>query len=421
MMKKTLPDWLRHFEQLHPVGIDMGLTRVSQVWQHICREDHLSQLARQKVITVAGTNGKGSTCKMLSMLLSSQGYRVGMYTSPHIHRFNERIQINANKVDDNQLVRAFSLIDKRRGEISLSYFEATTLVSLLIFTWEQVDFAILEVGLGGRLDAVNIIDADAVIITSIGLDHEVYLGHDLSHIALEKAGVCRTNAPTVYAETGIYDSVLDFAETNYIPLLANGRDYTISKQQIHYGEKLLRLPEHITNLGTRQVANCAGALVLLTTLGLLPDNYADILEHFSLAGRLQRIANTPCIMIDVAHNADSAHALADYLRHQRHDYNRCYAVIGMLNDKDHTAVLTAFIGLFDAVFAGRTEGLRGFSDTDLTNVATQVLNCPVSACGDLLSALDCAKQTSSPDDIIIAFGSFLVAEALLPREEIFFN
>lgn len=417
-MKKSLADWLTHFENLHPVGIDMGLSRVARVWQNLCQAHNIGKLANEKVITVSGTNGKGSACKMLSLLLSAQGYRVGTYTSPHIHHFRERVTINSAEADDDKLTRAFAAIEEARGEISLSYFEATTLVGLLVFAWESVDFAVLEVGLGGRLDAINIIDTDAVLITSIGLDHEAFLGNDLAQIAVEKAGVCRPNAPCVYAETDVYDSVVKFTEKNRIPLIANGRDYQIDAAQVTFNKRQWRVPEAIAELGTHQISNCAGVLVLLATLGLLPDNYRAPLERFSLGGRLQRIGTRPDIVVDVAHNAASAHALANYLHRQRDKYDNIYAVIGMLRDKDHRATLATFDGIFDAVFCGTTTGERGLRDTVLADKVADVLACEVFSCDRLTAALTQATEQAHDNDLIIAFGSFLVIEALTTNKEI---
>lgn len=409
-----LADWLAHFERLHPVGVDMGLARVSQVWQALRQQHGIDRLAKEKIITVAGTNGKGSACKMLSLLLSAQGYRVGMYTSPHIHHFRERVQINGVEADDNMLIRAFEAVDSARGDVSLSYFEATTLVGLLVFAWQKVDFAVLEVGLGGRLDAINIIDADAALITSIGLDHEAFLGNDLAQIALEKMGICRPNAPCVYAESGVYASVVQFARDRHIQLFANGRDYTLTEtdNRVIFGEQEYRIADNIVALGKHQAANCAGALLLLANLNLLPKDYLSPLVHFSLPGRLQTIGENPDILLDVAHNQASAQALANYLHGQCHRYNNVYAVIGMLRDKDHRAVLQAFDGVFTRVFCGSTQGERGFSDDKLAHLAADVLNCPIVACGRLSNALDKAKTTARPNDLIIAFGSFLVAEEL---------
>ncbi len=408
----TLNDWLSYFETLHPVGIDMGLQRVASVWQQLCRTHHINKIARQKVISVAGTNGKGSACQMLSLLLAGQGYQVGMYTSPHIHRFSERVRINGSEVDDSLLIQAFAAIEQARGDITLSYFEATTLAGLLVFAWQKVDFAVLEVGLGGRLDAVNIIDADAALITSIALDHEVFLGADVARIAVEKAGICRPNQPAVYAQTKVYQPLLDYCRAQHIPLLVNGRDYYLNNNAIILPDSTrLPLPSSIIALGEHQISNCAGVMVLLTQLALLPDNYQTLLQDFAVVGRLQTIATNPEIVIDVAHNEAAARALASYLQHTPCQ-GKTYAVIGMLADKAHRQVLLAVAGLFDGVFCGSTWGERGFSDQALATIATTVLDCPVTACGQLTDALQQAKKQAAVSDRIIAFGSFLVVEAL---------
>ncbi len=423
-MQPLLADWLNHFETLHPVGIDMGLTRVANVWQTLRKQHGIVRLANNKVITVAGTNGKGSACEMLTRLLSAQGYLVGTYTSPHIHHFRERVHINQTAVADDTLTRAFAAVERARGEISLSYFEATTLVGLLIFAWARVDMAVLEVGLGGRLDAINIIDADAVLITSIGLDHAEFLGRDLSKIALEKAGVGRRGAPCVYAQTDIYPSVIDFAQQRGIPLLANGRDYQLSGQILQYQQQCWQVPDAIANLGEQQISNCAGVLLLLAQLDLLPSDYTSPLSNFSLSGRMQVIAEHPTVIVDVAHNEDAARALAGFLRNKQLSSPSpisLYAVIGMLADKDHRAVLVAFEGLFDGIFCGSTTGERGFSDRELANIARTQLSAPVHACGTLSQALARATACAAaqPDSIVIAFGSFLVANALLTNNNIF--
>lgn len=412
MNNQQLNDWLAYYETLHAVGIDMGLARVSAVWKVLCQQHEIERLATQKVITVAGTNGKGSACQMLNLLLTAQGYRVGMYTSPHIHRFNERVKINGIDAEDALIIQAFEAIEAARGEITLSYFEATTLAGLLVFAWQAVDFAVLEVGLGGRLDAINIIDADAALITSIGLDHEAFLGNDLAAIAIEKAGVCRADKPAVYAQSAVFAELLNYSKKQNIPLVSRDNDYQVDDKQVFFADAVYALPDAIRRLGQHQMDNAAGVLVLLHQLDLLPDNYAVILSAFSVAGRLQQIAANPDIVIDVAHNEAAALALADYLRRNKASYPRIFAVVGLLSDKAHQAVLLAFEDIFSAVYCGSTWGERGFSDTELAAVVRENLDVPVAACGDLPAALSAAKLAANADDLIIAFGSFWVAEAL---------
>lgn len=411
MSIKNLSDWLSYFETLHAVGIDMGLARVSKVWKQLCTTHDIDSIATKKVITVAGTNGKGSACQMLSLLLTAQGYRVGMYTSPHIHHFSERVKINELEVSDSLLIRAFEAIEVARGEITLSYFEATTLVGLLVFAWEAVDFAILEVGLGGRLDAINVIDADAALITSIGLDHEAFLGTDLAQIAVEKAGICRPNCPAVYAESTVFPPLRHYLEQHQIPLQSLGSDYHIDNNHVIHNGKHYTLPTAITYQGKHQIRNAAAVVVLLATLKLLPKDLSA-LNTFSLPGRLQKIADSPDIIIDVGHNEAAALALAEFLRKQRPHYDHIYGVLGMLADKDHTAVLRAFDGLFDKLFIGSTQGDRGLTDTQLAETANRLLSIPIYPCGELHQALQIAKQQANANDLILAFGSFLVVEAL---------
>ncbi len=412
---QSVDEWLHHFETLHPVGIDMGLSRVARVWQRLCNHYSINQLATKKVITVSGTNGKGSTCQMLSLLLQEKNNRIGVYTSPHIHHFSERVQINGLSVSDEQLIRAFTAIETLRGEISLSYFEATTLVGLLIFAWEKVDYAILEVGLGGRLDAINIIDADASILTSVGLDHTNFLGTDLSQIAVEKAGIFRTDKPAIYGEQTVYQNVIDYAKKYHIPLLINNKDFQLENLTIHFQNKTYELPNKLNDWGKHQLHNATSVVVLLAQLNLLPDDYQSRLEKFSLLGRLQVIGHRPKIIVDVAHNTDATIALADYIRNQ-HYTGKVYAVIGMLKDKDHKAVLSVFDGLFDHIYFGGTFGERGFDSKELQTVYQQVSNTDnhtdSSSYPTLTEALNQAKTDATDTDVIYAFGSFLVVEEL---------
>lgn len=408
----TLADWLTHFEQLHPVGIDMGLERVKTVWQRLCHSHQITRIAQQKIIIVSGTNGKGSVCQMLSLLLFDKQHRVGVYTSPHIHHFSERVQIDGQAVDDDRLIQAFAAIESARGNISLSYFEATTLVGLLVFAWQKVDFAILEVGLGGRLDAINIIDADAAVLTSVGLDHQAFLGDDLAQIALEKAAVFRPQKPAVYAAPHVLQSVLDFGKKNHIPLFINGRDYTYDGLNLSFNQQLYPLPQSIRKHGEHQLQNVAAVMVLLLTLKLLPPDYQSRLKNFALPGRLQVIAHSPTLIVDVAHNVDAAQALAKYIR-QQPVQGKNYAVVGMLKDKDLIGVLSAFAGLFSHVYFGSTWGERGCDSQELLSLYRKHHHTPADAYPSLAEAVLAAKTAARPNDTIYAFGSFLVAEALI--------
>ena len=389
----------------------MGLSRVAKVWALLCAEFAIDKLASKKVFSISGTNGKGSTCQMLSLLLVADNTKVGVYTSPHIHQFSERVQINHLPADEGLLVKAFEAIERARGKISLSYFEATTLVSLLIFAWEKVDYAILEVGLGGRLDAINIIDADAAILTSVGLDHQDFLGDDLENIALEKAGIFRANKPAVYAHTHIYDKVLDSSKSQKVSLIVNGKDYQQKDNRVYFKSSIYEIPNNLFDLGQHQLQNASAVIVLLAYLDLLPADYHSRLQKFSLRGRLQLLQSSPDIIVDVAHNEAAARALADYIRKQPRK-GKYYALIGMLKDKDHAAVLSVFTDVFDIVFFASTQGDRGYSSEDLQLLWKKMSAIPSVACLDFQQALKIIKKQSNFDDTIYAFGSFLVATAL---------
>lgn len=409
--KHNLDAWLSYFETLHPVGIDMGLERVSRVWDRLCQHYQIKRVAQRQVISVAGTNGKGSACQMLSLLLISQGYRVGLYTSPHIHHFNERVKINQQSVSNSLLEKAFKAIDNQRGDITLSYFEATTLAGLLVFAWQQVDFAILEVGLGGRLDAINLIDADAALITSIGLDHKAFLGTDLAQIAVEKAGIFRPHRPAVYADNNSYQSVIDYCKSKHIPLWSLHHDYHIENEKLFFQGQYYDLPDKIKQQGDHQIRNVCGVIVVLALLDLLPDNLS-VLADFYLPGRLEKIAQHPDIIIDVAHNEAAANALADFINKEKKHYDNIYAVVGMLADKDHQMVMKPFNGLFKKIFLGSTYGDRGLTAQQLAKYLDGTLTPPVQSYHYLSDALKAAKQQATPKDLILAFGSFLVAESL---------
>ncbi|MGY0399551.1 MAG: bifunctional folylpolyglutamate synthase/dihydrofolate synthase [Ostreibacterium sp.] len=410
-MTRSLIDWLIYYENLHPVGIDMGLSRIAVVWKHLCETYHIEKIAKKKVITVSGTNGKGSTCQMLSLLLQAKSSRVGVYSSPHIHRFNERIRINDKAVDDEIIIRAFEAIEVARHEITLSHFEATTLAGLLVFAWQAVDFAVLEVGLGGRLDAINIIDADAAIMSTVSLDHQAFLGHDLSQIALEKAGIFRPNCPAVYAQTTHYNSVFEYARCYSIPLLINGIDYQQNGRTVIISGQHYKLPTSLLIWGEHQLQNAAATIVLLKKLALLPKDYKQRLARFSLLGRLQVIAKMPTVIVDVAHNEEAVTALVNYIKAQHHQ-GKVYAVIGMLDDKNHKAILSLFDGVFSGLFFGDTWGERGFSGQSLKDINSFLSRTPSFTFPTLSQALISAKQQSDKNDVIYAFGSFLVVEAL---------
>lgn len=338
-------DWLLH---LHTEEIDLGLDRIRLVAETM-------QLLRPApiVISVAGTNGKGSCVAMLTAILSAAGYRVGAYTSPHIQRFNERIQVNGQPVRDELITQAFAQIEAARGGVKLTYFEFATLAGLSIFKQSDLDVVVLEVGLGGRLDAVNVVDADAALITAIAIDHIEWLGSDRSVIATEKAGIMRTGKPAVCSDSAPPESLPAYAAHHSIPLIQLNRDFKLVVSEKEWS--ILPLCDHVVfgkksvlkNFppprlkGAFQIENAAGVVMVLNALsdvltvdkaaihqGLLHAKHPGRLETFQYQGQNW--------LVDVAHNPQSAKALAGYLRENRSDAQngRYTAIFSVLNDKD---------------------------------------------------------------------------------------
>lgn len=317
-IRSGLADWLDWLLQLHAEEIELGLERVQEVAKRL---DVLTPAPH--VITVAGTNGKGSSVAMLVSILGAAGYQVGSYTSPHILRFNERIQLNAQSVTDQQIVAAFDAIEKSRQGIKLTYFEFATLAALLIFKQHDLDVVVLEVGLGGRLDAVNIVDAQACLLTAIDVDHVEWLGSDREKIGFEKAGVMRPSGLAVCSDLNPPDSVINHAEALQVDLKVLGRDFSFvantESWQFHAQQRSLNLPR--PNLaGEFQLQNAAGVVALLesqTALQIESSAYTDGLKQVIHPGRLQTLMlNHQAWLFDVAHNPQSVDALAKHLKSQ---------------------------------------------------------------------------------------------------------
>ncbi len=409
-----LPDWLARLETLSPREIDLGLERVDQVLERLA-------LQRPKsVFHVAGTNGKGSCVAMLEALLLNDGTCVGAYTSPHIIRYNERIRINGREASDEQIVAAFERIEALRGDVPLTYFEYGTLAALVVFADANVDAAILEVGMGGRLDAVNAVEPDAGIITNISLDHCDWLGEDTESIAVEKAGIMRRGKPVVFGSRKMPRTIGERAKANRAHLLAAGHDYdwlqggegwmwSDSQQQL---ENLKRpaLP------GDHQLENAAAVLAMLKAAGrgdlLKADTVNDALSGLSLAGRMQRIEGTHRYLLDVAHNAAAATALADVLGAEPIE-GQTVAIIGVLDDKDVAGIVTSLVGHVDHWIAVTADSPRAIESGEL---ARQVANLSGKAClaaESLNQALEQAQSQASPRDQILVTGSFYLVGPVL--------
>ncbi len=415
MRHATLADWLAWQETLHPRAIDLGLERVGRVLDALGGRppEHLT-------ITVAGTNGKGSSVAMLDAIYRAAGHRVGAFFSPHLLRYNERIRIDGREVEDARICAAFAAIDAARGDVSLSYFEFSALAALHLFREEQIDVAVLEVGLGGRLDAVNVVDADCAIVTSIDIDHTEWLGTDRESIGFEKAGIFRPRRPAICADPCPPVSVRGHAERIGADWLAQGRHfgYRVGESGLwdwwgpdgeYSGLSKPALP------GAFQLQNAAGVLMTVQALQErrpVPRRALDEgLRQARLAGRMQVLPGAVPVVFDVAHNPAAARALAGALAAQP-VAGRTLVVLGMLADKDVEATVAELGPLADAWFLGGTGGERGLPASVLARRMGQT-GVPVVTAGGTAGALALARAAARAGDRILVTGSFPgVAEAL---------
>lgn len=416
MKPATLGQWLAYLEQLHPQAIALGLERVERV-RHA-----LGLVPACPVITVGGTNGKGSCCAILEAILLHAGYRVGCYTSPHLLRYNERVRVAGRAVADAPLCHAFERIEAARHGVSLTYFEFGTLAAMLIFADAGVDVAILEVGLGGRLDAVNVFDADCAIVASVDLDHQAYLGNTREAIGFEKAGIFRSGRPAVCADADPPQSLLDHAGRIGADLHLIDRDfgYTAERQQwACWGARTKRtgLPWPVLR-GRRQLSNAAACMTALDCLReRLPVSAADVrggLLTAELAGRFQVLPGRPLVVLDVAHNPHAARALAENLAELPRTAGEVVAVCAMLADKDIDGVCGALAGAFTRWHVAGSDGPRGATAEVLAAaLARAAVGVPVQAHRTVAEAWRDACKNARDDDKIIVFGSFLTVAAVM--------
>jgi len=408
---RSLSDWLRWQEQLNPRSIELGLDRSRTVAERL---DLLKPSA--VTATIGGTNGKGSSATLAAGIWQAGGYKVGRYLSPHLLRYNERIAINGVDAGDDSICAAFAAIDAARGDLPLTYFEFGTLAALWLFREARVDVQVLEVGLGGRLDAVNIIDADAALVTNIGLDHTDWLGPDRESIGFEKAGIFRSGRPAICAEAAAPTSLERHAEAIAAQWQCAGADFAAGWTQtgwnwqgrgIAYAElPLPALP------GAMQIDNASGVLALVTALQpRLPVERPAIeaaLRALALPGRYQRVGG---LILDVAHNFESAAVLAAQLRAERCD-GRTLLVLGMLSDKPVAAVCATLASVATQFFCAGLPPPRGLPADQLVEIA-QRSGAQASAHATVASALQAARASAGPLDRIVVCGSFLTVAAAL--------
>jgi len=414
----TLNDWLDYQQRVHPRAIELGLDRIREVWLRLG-----SPAPARCVITIGGTNGKGSTVAFLEAMLVAAGHRVGAYTSPHLLRYNERVRVDGVDVEDATLIDAFERIENARGDVALTYFEYGTLAALLIFAEARIDVALLEVGLGGRLDAVNIIDADAAIVTTIDFDHQDWLGNDRDSIGREKAGILRAGHPAIIGEAEPPRGLIDEAVRIGADLRLAERDFRAEIRADDWtwsGEGIDLVLPHPTLDAPCQHANAAAAIAALHSLRARldwnPQAIARGVADARVGARLQRFASEPELIIDVAHNPQAARVLATWL--QAHVASgRTSAVFGALADKDVRGIVEPLHGVVDAwhLASLAEESPRGLSSAALGDLVRSA-SVAVDVAGthdDIESALAAAFAGAKRGDRVIAFGSFFIAAAAL--------
>ncbi|QPI11318.1 bifunctional tetrahydrofolate synthase/dihydrofolate synthase [Stutzerimonas stutzeri] len=418
MTSRSLADWLAYLEQLHPTAIDMGLDRVRAV---------AARMAMTRpaplVVTVTGTNGKGSTCAFIASLLNAQGLKIGSYSSPHLLRYNERVLLSGREASDAELCEAFAVVEAARGEISLTYFEMGTLAAFWLFERAGLDAVVLEVGLGGRLDAVNIVDADLAVITNIGLDHADWLGNSRESVAYEKAGILREGKPALCGDLDPPQPLLDHANSLSAPLLLRGRDFDLAMgagdwhwRGVDAAGAPLEL--HGLSLLTLPMENAALALQAYAMLGLPwdPARLARALLQTRVVGRLdsrqvvwngRRIA----LLLDVGHNPHAAAFLAQRLE-QRPVAGTRLAVFGLLADKDLSGVLDALVPSISDWAVAPLPTPRTQSATQLAQALLE-RGASVSEYATIEQALDAQCARAESVDEILVFGSFYCVAAAL--------
>ena len=416
MTRRTLAEWLEFQQRVHPRAIDFSLERIRAVLGRLGLDR-----PRAPVITVGGTNGKGSVSALIESLAGAAGRRVGAYTSPHLSRYQERIRIGGREIDAERLCASFERIEAARGELTLTYFEYGTAAALAAFALEPLDLIVLEVGLGGRLDAVNAIDADVAVVVSVSLDHCEYLGTTVEDIGREKAGIFRSGRPAIYGSRAMPDSIAAEAARSGARLERLGQefDYRCTATGFAFRRGALSLdglpPPALA--GLTQYANAATALAALAAGGWLPDATAVArgLGAVSLPGRYQRAGGAIEWVFDVAHNPGSAAVLADNMVEHR-AAGRPIVVAGRLADTDAAAgarEMRRALGARDLVCAVTLGGERGRSAADLITIWEPILSRPLATADSVEAGCAFAAHAALPGDRVVVFGSFhTVAPAL---------
>jgi dihydrofolate synthase/folylpolyglutamate synthase len=416
-MPNTLADWLTYLESLHPKTIALGLERVVQVKQRLNLQPDFP------VIIVGGTNGKGSVCAILEAILHAAGYKVGCYTSPHLLVYNERVRIAKQQVSDAELCASFTQIEQVRGDIALTYFEFGTLAAMQCFISHKVDVAILEVGLGGRLDAVNVFDADCAVVTSVDIDHTDYLGTTREQIAFEKAGIFRKGRTAICGDSDVPQALRKHAQEIGADLWCIGTNFGFNRHDGQWDYRsdvcsrsalaypALRGAFQLNNASTALAALDALREELPVTMGVVRRGLVEV----ELAGRFQFVPGTPQLILDVGHNPHAARSLAQNLANL--PPAKTFAVFSMLKDKDIDGVVRALDTQVDVWLVAGIDAPRGATTAELVQVLQNAgVRGEVKPCVSLAEALNEASNRAGENDRIAAFGSFYtVAEVMRVR------
>jgi dihydrofolate synthase/folylpolyglutamate synthase len=417
MSGRSLNDWLLYQESLHPNPIDLGLDRVRTVWQRLVADD--GELTCP-IIVVGGTNGKGSTIAYIETIYNEAGYKTVVYTSPHIDKYNERVRITGTEATDEQLIEAFERIDSKRADISLSYFEFGTLAALSIAQQEQPDVLLLEVGLGGRLDAVNILQHDVAVVTSISMDHMEWLGNDLADIAIEKAGIARQGRPLIIGDTDMPQSLFDAARDIGAEVMQPGQnianDQTGDSWAYHFGRHQygdLPLPGIA---GAHQLKNAAAAICAVNCLeSRLPVKEGIIksaIANTRLVGRFEKVSEQPPIYLDVGHNPAASSALREMLGCLGVEGN----VVGVMALQKNREIEPFIQPLVDVISIWHVANMANGMGHEAVNLAGSITKmnpeAQVRQHVKIADAIGQAQQDADERSCIIVFGSFYtVSEA----------
>lgn len=420
----SLAQWLEYIETQHSRPIALGLERVALVRDAVC--DVMAQTSNPFVIMVGGTNGKGSTCAMLEAILRAAGYRVGLYTSPHLLRYNERVRIDARDVDDALLCDAFAAVEQARGDIPLTYFEYGTLAAWVVFSQAKLDVVILEVGLGGRLDAVNVFEPDCSIVTGVAMDHMDYLGDTREAIGFEKAGIFRAGKSAICGEPAPPQSLVNHAKDIGADLRISGRDFGFSgdKTQWQFQGRAQRRNSlaYPALRGANQLLNASAALAALEALDdRLPVPMQAVRQGLMLVeipGRFQVLPGRPAVVLDVAHNPQAVAVLSENMANMGF-FSDTWAVCGMFADKDIVGSLGNIASRIDHWLLCDLPGSRAASAVNLAEALSGItadlgLSPSVATFTDPSSAFNAAQAAAKEGDRIVVFGSFLTVAGVMP-------